>query len=297
MKIRFEYFWGGFDPKDFFLLKYFNSPEIVTSDNYDYLILSVFPNKNININKFAKIIVFNGEHPDYIQTRIVALGIKPHIMIGFVDNNEYDFSTIKLYYPLWLLYYSDINQSTIDEIELKKNISIQDLCNKKFCCLINSHDINLTRTPIYNELSKINKIDCPGLLLNNINRQLVGSSSDDKINFMNSYIFNICSENRYGSGYLTEKLPQALNSACIPIYHGDLTDFHKKIFNQDRIILQIKLDSTSMVELKKTIKKLYGNKNHLFKFYKKPIFNSQALTEINKFKEDFEKKIIQLINI
>ena len=79
---------------------------------------------------------------------------------------------------------------------------------KKFCCLINSHDSNNTRKPIYNVLSNIGRIDCPGVLLNNCDRRLCGTTSEDKIKFMNSYVFNICSENFFGELYFTEKLPQ-----------------------------------------------------------------------------------------
>jgi hypothetical protein len=286
MKIRFEYFWGGFNPKDFFLLKYFDSPEIVTDDDYDYLILSVFPTKKFEINPQAKIIVFNGEHPSYVNSRIISLGIKPNIIIGYTDNINYLFPVKKLYYPLWILYYPNFNQQLITEIESKKDIN-----NKKFCCLINSHDNNSTRKPIYNLLSIIDRIDCPGLLLNNIDRKLVGTTSEDKINFMRGYIFNICSENFYGTKYFTEKLPQAIHSGCIPIYNGDLSDINSKIFNSDRIILVKDMSPSSMLQLKKKIKNLFDNKYDLLKFYSKPIFTDNAYEEYKKFIEDFEEKI------
>jgi hypothetical protein len=291
MKIRFEYFWGGFNPKDFFLLKYFDSPEIVSGDEYDYLILSVFPTKKLEIKDTARIIVFNGEHPSYVNSRIVALGIKPHIIIGYTDDINYLFPVKKLYYPLWFLYYPNFDDKFIKEFESKKDIKINDINEKKFCCLINSHDNNSTRKPIYNSLSTIDRIDCPGLLLNNLSRTLVGTSSEDKINFMCGYIFNICSENFYGTKYLTEKLPQALNSGCIPIYYGDLSDINSKIFNPDRIITVKDMSPSSMLQLKKKIKKLFDNRCDLLKFYSKPIFTSNAYDEYKKFIEDFEMKI------
>lgn len=295
MKIRFEYFWSGFNPKDFFLLEYFDLPEIVSDDTYDYLIISVFPNKLFPIKKGAKIIVFNGEHPSYINNRLVINGIKPDIQIGFIDSNNYDYTVDKLYFPLWLLYYPKFNQEFIDEIELKKNITQQEINNKKFCCLINSHDNNNTRKPIYNLLSNIGRIDSPGILMNNCDRKLVGTTSEDKINFMNFYIFNICSENSYGSLYLTEKLPQALNSCCIPIYHGDLSDINLKIFNKDRMIIVDDFSSHKMLELKKKIKKLFDNKHDLKKFYLKPIFNPGALDEYKRFMEEFKNKFKNLL--
>ena len=295
MKIRFEYFWPQFNPKDFFLLEYFDSPEIVSDDTYDYLIISVFPNKFIPINLNAKIIVFNGEHPSYINNRLVKNGIKPDIQIGFIDSNNYDYPVKKLYFPLWLLYYPKFNQEFIDEIESKKNITQQDINQKKFCCLINSHDNNNTRRPIYNTLSNIGRIDCPGVLMNNCDRKLVGTTSEDKIDFMNLYIFNICSENAPGRLYLTEKLPQALNSCCIPIYHGDLSDINLKIFNKERMIIVDDFSPNTLLQLKKKINKLFDNKHDLKKFYLKPIFNPGAIDEYTRFMVEFKNKFKRLL--
>ena len=41
-----------------------------------------------------------------------------------------------------------------------------------------------------------------------------------KKRIMKNYKMNICTENYYGLGYLTEKLPQAMDALCIPIYVG-----------------------------------------------------------------------------
>lgn len=288
MKIRFEYFWPGFIPKDFFLLKYFENPEIVLDNSYDYLILSVFPYKSITIKNTAKIIVFNGEHPDYIKNRIISLGIKPTIQLGFIDSYLYDYNVHKLYFPLWLLYYPNFNHQFINDIELKKDITIEELDKRKFCCLINSHDMKNTRKPIYNLLSKINNVDCPGILLNNVDRQLVGTTTEDKVKFMSSYIFNICSENYLGSLYVTEKLIQALHSCCIPIYYGDISNINSKIFNLNRIIVVNDFSSESMLLLKNKITNLFNNKNNLLNFYKQPIFNSNAINDYNNFIKEFE---------
>jgi len=295
MKIRFEYFWPGFNPKEFFLLEYFDNPEIVVDDSYDYLVLSVFPNKLFPIKDGVKIIVFNGEHPSYIKDKIIKIGIKPDIQIGFVDDYNYDYSVVKLYYPLWILYYPQFDQKFIDDIEAKKNITLEGINQKKFCCLINSHDNNNTRRPIYNSLTNIGKIDCPGVLMNNCDRKLVGTTSENKIKFMNSYIFNICSENYAGPLYFTEKLPQALNSCCIPIYHGDLSDINEKIFNKDRMIIVNDFSPNTMIQLKKKIKKLFDNKYDLKKFYLKTIFNPGAIDVYTRFVEEFKTRFQSLL--
>ena len=131
--------------------------------------------------------------------------------------------------------------------------------------------------------------------MNNIDRRLCGTTSEDKIAFMNFFIFNICSENFYGKLYFTEKLPQALNSCCIPIYHGDLSDINEKIFNKDRMIIVDDFSPNTMIQLKKKIKKLFDNKHDLKKFYLKTIFNPGAIDEYTRFVEEFKNKFKSLL--
>ena len=147
--------------------------------------------------------------------------------------------------------------------KVNQNIKTQELVNKKFCCLINSHDNNKTRIPTYASLIKYGKIDCPGKLLNNM--KPIGSSSEDKIKFMNNYIFNICSENGIGVGYFTEKLPQCVDALCLPVYSGDINKFNSNIFNIKRIIT----DCDKVQELIK-------DKQKLVDFYQQDIYNKDA---------------------
>jgi hypothetical protein len=305
MRLRYEAFWPGFNPNDFFITKYFNTYNMVNDSSYDILICSVFPRNTItNLNKKGKIIIFNGEHPSYIINFIKNTGIKPDIFIGFTDIDVgTDLCFLKeiyhnklpllLYYPLWILYYDKMfSQEYFDmknkELEL---ITFEEFNNKKFCCLINSHDNNNSRTPIYNYLKEKSKqVDCPGRLLNNINQQLVGTSSEDKIKFMKEYKFNICSENKYGYGYLTEKLPQAMDSLSIPIYVGsdDSTKINFKIFNKDRVIF---IKNNNFEELDKII----NDDKKMYEIYKKPIF----IKDSYKILENYMKliKTILLYNL
>lgn len=277
MRLRYEAFWPGFNPNDFFITKYFNKHTFVNDSSYDMLICSVFPRNFItNLNEKGKIIIFNGEHPSYIINFIKITGIKPDVLIGFTDieisvlNQIYGNKLpLLLYYPLWILYYDKFfSQEYFDkknkELEL---ITFEEFSKKKFSCLINSHDNNNSRKPIYEHLIQHSKqVDCPGRLLNNINPELVGTSSEDKLKFMNEYKFNICSENKYGYGYLTEKLPQAMDALCIPIYLGcnDSTKINFKVFNKDRVIFI----NNNFEELDKII----NDDKKIYEIYKKPIF-------------------------
>jgi hypothetical protein len=283
IKLRYEAFWPGLNPNDFFITKFFENYTIVNDNSYDLLICSVFLRNNIiNLNNTGKILLFNGEHPSYITNFIINSNIKPDILMGFTDidkqiilniygNNK----PIILYYPLWILYYDNIfSQQYFDEKNnYIKNITKEEFNERKFCCLINSHDNNNSRTPIYNFIIKNNKsVDCPGLLLNNIDSKLVGKSSEDKLKFMQNYKFNICSENKYGYGYVTEKMPQSMDSTAIPIYIGcdDLNKINFKIFNKDRIIFIKNINDFDNLKL------IINNMDKAFEIFKRPIFNNDS---------------------
>jgi hypothetical protein len=137
--------------------------------------------------------------------------------------------------------------------------------------------MNNVRTPIYNFIKSNNgQVDCPGKLLNNMNNKLVGTSSEDKLKFMSIYKFNICSENKYGLGYLTEKLPQCMDSYCIPLYIGckDTNKINYKIFNINRVVFLDNYDK---------LKELLDSPDKQYELYKQPIFNEDSFKLLKNF--------------
>jgi hypothetical protein len=171
-----------------------------------------------------------------------------------------------------------------------------DPTNLKFCSLIAGHDMYNNRVPIYNILSKINFIECPGKLINNV------SSFDDegitKRDYLKKFIFNICPENHKGhEGYTSEKIPDAIASGCIPIYYGHTNDLQDcKIFNQKRIIRYDPENEESLTECFEKVKELVEDKDKLIEFYQQPVFNKDAHLEINKMLEEWKYKFDKLIN-
>ena len=298
IKIRYEHFWQGFNIKEqeeFFITKYFERVQITNDEDYDILVCSVFPQNNIKVISSAKVILFNGEHPNYIINFINATGIKPDILMGFTDipksilDKIYgDKLPLVLYYPLWILYYDKIFSQDYFNKKNKEceNILKEDFLKKNLCCLINSHDNNNTREPIYNFiLNNYGKVDSPGKLLNNMDKKYVGVTSEDKLKFMNNYKFNICSENNYGVGYVTEKMPQSMDALCIPIYIGcdNTQKINYKIFNKERIVFINKNYDE--------IKKLMESPDELYDMYKKPIFIKNSYEYLKKYM-DLTKNIL-----
>ena len=303
IKLRYEAFWPGFNPNDFFITKYFQEYKLVTDNTYDLLICSVFPRNIFSTNNTGKILIFNGEHPSYIINFIGNTGIKPDIFMGFTDIDKNILSQIYgeklpliLYYPLWILYYDkEFSQEYFDKKNKEiENITKEEFVKRNFCCLINSHDNNNSRKPIYDFLLNNNKkVDCPGKLLNNMDTKLVGNSSEDKLNFMKNYKFNICSENKYGFGYLTEKLPQCMDSTCIPIYIGcdDESKINFKIFNKERVIF---IKDNNFSQLGEIIN--INDDNKAYEIFSKPIFNENSFQILNKYMKTIKNLLIKKLN-
>lgn len=208
---------------------------ILNSYKPDLEYFSVFGDKEkIKKSNASKKIFFTGEdvennfieYSDYCLTDV-------DLSIGF-SNNILDDKYIR--YPLWLLYYFG-NLTAKDEIKQAiDNFNNKKYSKNKFCSMIASHDRNGTRKQLLNIINSIQNIDCPGKLYHNDN-SLQEVFSDDKIEYLRQYTFNICPENTSTDGYVTEKIFQAFDSDCIPIYYGALNNPEPEVINQNSIIL------------------------------------------------------------
>ena len=91
---------------------------------------------------------------------------------------------------------------------------------EKFCAYIVSNGgwggFHLLREDFFDKLNTYKKVDSGGRHRNNI-----GGAVADKHAWLQNYKFNLCFENSSFPGYLTEKLFDAYNAGCVPIYWGD----------------------------------------------------------------------------
>lgn len=87
---------------------------------------------------------------------------------------------------------------------------------KYLATCVAGHDTNNTRLPIIRELQKHGQVACPGKLISNC--PPIPHGYPAKIEFIAQSRFNICSENSAGPGYFTEKIFNALEAGCKPIY-------------------------------------------------------------------------------
>jgi hypothetical protein len=90
----------------------------------------------------------------------------------------------------------------------------------KFCAFVVSNPSATKRIDFFRKLNSHKSVDSAGRHLNNIGR-LLPDTTMEKRAFLRPYKFNIAFENQALPGYTTEKLPQAMEAHCIPIYWGN----------------------------------------------------------------------------
>jgi hypothetical protein len=88
-----------------------------------------------------------------------------------------------------------------------------------FCSFVVSNPQARERIAFFERLSRYKRVDSGGRYLNNIGRS-IGESWEGKQAFLRQYKFNIAFENQALPGYTTEKLADAMQARCIPIYWG-----------------------------------------------------------------------------
>ncbi len=306
MKIRIDFmnFWPNFkqQQKNAGGLKR-SFIQILNEDEYEFILDDVNPDI-IFFNSFGPITYSgNAIKVGYITESADRFGsifekIKEKyfdLVIGNVPNIKSLFVKHPLYIPACDPY--KINQNYFNEInEFVKNRDIgTSTTNLNFCALINSHDQYNTRTPIFEELSKIKFVECPGKLLNNV------PSFDDKglskVDYLKGFLFNICPENTKGhEGYYSEKLMDCSISGCIPLYFGqEFDEYDKKIYNSDRIIFFNPHDKESVEKAGQKVKELMTNIDLLNDMYHKPIFLDTAEETLRELYDNLKVKFSKML--
>ena len=155
-----------------------------------------------------------------------------HYSISF-EHLEYEGKNYRL--PLYVIYdYDNHFRDVPNTSNITRNP--QDLLERKeFCSFVVKNGGCDKRNAWFHKLNKYKPVASGGPLFNNIGYILPRGeeSVSAKINFLNSYKFNLCFENSSYPGYATEKLYEALCAKTIPIYWGSPTiecDFNTKAF-------------------------------------------------------------------
>ncbi|EKV55915.1 LPS biosynthesis related glycosyltransferase [Brachyspira hampsonii 30446] len=185
-----------------------------------------------------------------------------------LDENKYQ-NYVR--FPIWIFYnfYGLLDNKDYTKDDIKKvidNINSAKSKKNKFASLVASHDATNIRTQMYDKISKIDNISCPGKLFHN-DDTLKQDFNNDKIEYLRDFKFNICPENTISDGYITEKLFDAFKSGCIPIYNGD-ENIELDLVNKNALLFFKKDEDNT--ELIKEIEKLHKD-DKLFDSFQKQI--------------------------
>lgn len=294
--VRFYNWWPVDDYSTLWFYQFIQNIGLLNDNNNNKRICfcSVFNKREVlsNIKNDIKIF-FSGENlhlPVWSQYADALLGDKDCLLsLGF----DYFEDARYFRFPLWLTY---ILKPTSNDEEIK--LSLQKLRyptienRDRFACMIARADISGLRTDMYNALNNIDKIDCPSTLFHN-DDSLKDKYLDNKKEYLRNYTFNICPENSNAMGYCTEKVFEAIEAGCIPIYWGCYNIPEPKILNHDAIIFWDKNDNGEKAV--EQIIDLYNHPSRLKEFLSQPRLLPSAEEEIVNMINDLKIKLSALL--
>lgn len=269
----------------------------ITADHPILSIFSVFGRKDtINLVKQEQIpIVFYTGENLYSGAILDWTEYQDHCLedvdlaLGFsvVDNKKY------LRFPIWLCYDfpADANYTTI--VKLVNEAQNKRLQEKVlFCSLVASHDLNGLRTKLFNSLSPIGQIDAGGRLLKNT-FALQEKFNNNKLAFLENYMFNICPENSNKEYYVTEKIFDAISAGTLPIYWGSNNNPEPDLLNKEAILFYS--EHEPIENLYNKVAELYSDKRRYKEFMSQPIYKPYAAEYIFDKLNDLEYRLKVII--
>lgn len=291
--IRFYNFWQQ-DIPDMWFYRFIKSRKLLEGTGKQICFYSTFGERDI-IKKTKRDvnIFFSGENlkkgphkryaDHFLNENLIDLAL------GFecFDDEKY------LRFPLWIMYMFEPESD--DEAIAKRceelNYPRYGIHNR-FACHVSSVDETGLRKQICQTLSTINTVDCAGKVMHNCD-DLWKVFDDEKKRYISEYKFNICPENSNCFGYVTEKLFQAIDAGCIPIYWGSDNCPEPGIFNTDAILFWDKDgDNTALID---KIQHLNESSELYEEFARQPRLTASASSLVIKKFHDLEKHIQALI--
>lgn len=247
-KIQFYDFWEQ-EITDMWFYRFIQSRQLLQGSSKKICFFSTFGRRDTvekvggDINLF-----FTGENLKRGNYKMFADHLLNEKRINFAMGFEHFDDERYFRFPLWLLYMFEPESRDEDIVKRCAELNRPMVGNRiKFACHVSSGDELGLRERICNELSGVDQVDCAGKLLHNCD-DLWNLYGNDKKRFLSNYRFNICPENSNADGYVTEKVFQAIEAGCIPIYWGDYNRPEYGVLNQDAILFWKEEDHTSLLD-------------------------------------------------
>ncbi|MDQ3047764.1 MAG: glycosyltransferase family 10 [Bacteroidota bacterium] len=295
-QLKFHNLWPYDQSQNLWFYRFIQYRAILeNSKEKEIALFSVFGHRDkLAKNKSDIQVFFTGEN---VQRKIFSQ-YKDHCLKDVDLSMGFEFIQAENYlrFPLWILYIIDpeLNlagvKKKLNEISaIGRKIPSAD---KKFCCLVASHDENGIRSKMFSELSKIASVESGGNLLNNTDDLRV-KYKNDKVSFLRNYKFNICPENSDILGYVTEKPFEALLAGCIPVYQGSGNMPEPGVLNHNAMLLWNEADNgLSCRKLAEDLQKYDGAYEA---FINQDRFAPSAAEFILDHMNDLEKRLVTLL--
>lgn len=224
-KISYWYVDGHANPEDYYVYHWLRERYDVVLDELspDFLFYDIFGDRHRHYPDSVKIFLpTEDEIPNFNQCDYAT---------GFVD-----LSYLDRYF-----YHNFVLDGITPDFQDRSAVT-DDFVNRKFCNFIYSNSTAgegaLLRQELCLRLMRYKRVDCPGIVLNNMDRSVindiyVGDWVKSKIEFQKQYKFTFACENDSTDGWTTEKMPNAFQAYSVPIYYGNPNvgrDFNPKAF-------------------------------------------------------------------
>lgn len=212
---EFRNFWSGFPDKNIFKnLIQFSQSRSALPDNI--IFESVFGSPQFPLRARQKLIGPNWNDKRKFNIWYTGENLEPPKNYNLTLSFQID-SANNLYWPLWATYSKidnldfDIDREFLFDQSAFTRPRFMNLENKipKACAFV-SNPIE-PRFSVYKELQVLGVLDLYG--------SAVGNPVKSKFEIANKYLFQLCFENIFAPGYITEKIFESYNCGNIPIYH------------------------------------------------------------------------------
>ena len=291
--VRCFNFWRDEEIRDMWFFRFAMHRDIIKRGK-KLCFFSTFGNRDLIDKVYGDVNVFFsgenlkrqsfGQYADHLLNKE-----KLDLALGF----EYFEDSRYFRFPLWL-HYMFAPESTVGQIhERCEQLMYPVIGNRsKFACHVSSEDFMGLRKTVCESLSQISRVDCAGKTLHNCDN-LWNDFKNDKHSFLQQYKFNICPENSNAGGYVTEKVFQAIDAGCIPVYWGSYNNPEPEVLNPDAILFwNYGANNDSLINQTKEINL---NNDCYFDFACQPrLVPTAAEYVINEF-EELEGKLKSLL--
>lgn len=233
--VQFYDFWNTPTPQMWFY-RFIQSRNLLP-DKKEIYFFSVFGDRSDHKLLKGTKLFYTGENVRHERHRQYSDYLLSDPSISLSLGFEYFEDPRYLRFPFWILQLFrpewTEDQDIISRCQELRKPPITE--RRRFACMVSSQDVLGIRTEICNSLSGIDTIDCGGKIMHNCD-DLWNIYDNDKKRFLSNYKFNICPENSNCAGYVTEKVFQAIDAGCIPIYWGSYNHPEPDILNPKAIV-------------------------------------------------------------